>query len=463
MKQTRREAQQLMISVSGVRGVVGATLTPTVLAEFAASFATYCRAGKIVLARDTRPSGEMARHAILSGLLAGGCRVLDIGVVPTPTAQLEVEHQQAAGGIVITASHNPAEWNAMKFIGPDGLFLGPGEGARLLRIHGEKRWKLRGHESLGSLEHDAGAADRHIERILALPEVAVTALRARRLHVALDCVNGAGAVLVPRLLAALGCTVSAIFCEPTGRFGRGTEPVPENLAPLCALVKTSGASIGLALDPDSDRLALVDEDGQPLGEEATLTLALIRLLSVRRGPVVVNLSTSMANEAVAARYDCRLFRSAVGEANVARAMRKVRAVGGGEGNGGVIHPGLHLGRDAPVAAALVLSLLAEGDPDGARTPRAILGKLPPAFMVKSKIGLPRKRLERLGTTLARRYSDARLDRRDGYRLTWSDRWLHVRGSGTEPIVRIIAEARDARTAGALADEAAALARRLARA
>lgn len=452
-----------MISVSGVRGIVGAALTPTVLAEYAASFATYCRGGTIVLARDTRPSGEMARHAVLAGLLGGGCRVVDVGVVPTPTAQLEVEHHRAQGGIVITASHNPPEWNAMKFIGPDGLFLGPAEGARFLRIHDERRWKLRPHSALGTLEHDSGAVDRHIERILALPEVAVAALRARRLHVALDCVNGAGAVLVPKLLRALGCRVEAIFDEPTGRFGRGTEPVPENLGPLGELVTSTGAQIGLALDPDSDRLALVDAEGKPLGEESTLTLALIRLLSVRPGPVVVNLSTSMANEAVAARFGCRLHRSAVGEANVARGMRKHRAVGGGEGNGGVIHPGLHLGRDAPVAAALILSLLAEGDPEGARTPRAILGKLPPSFMVKSKIGLPRKRLERLGTALTRRFPDARMDRRDGYRLTWPDRWLHVRGSGTEPIVRIIAEARDPLAARTLAEEAGLLARRLGRA
>jgi phosphomannomutase len=264
--------------------------------------------------------------------------------------------------------------------------------------------------------------------------------------------------MMPRLLEALGCRVFTVDSEPTGIFSRNPEPVPQNLRSLGKLVRSSRAVVGFAVDPDADRLALVGADGRPLGEEGTLVLALQRLLAFKQGPVVVNLSTSMATEEVARRFGVKHYRTPVGEVHVARTMKRLGAAGGGEGNGGVLHPGLHLGRDAPVAAALILALMAERGAD----PGRILGEMTPTFMVKIKVEFPRGRLPRLLERLPRQLRGARLDRRDGLRLTWPDRWLHVRGSGTEPIVRIIAEADSARAVRELAAEAEEAARKVAR-
>jgi phosphomannomutase len=436
----------LMVSVSGVRGIVGKDLTPEFVARYAAAFGILARdAGspRVVLARDARTSGPMFADAARSGLRSVGCTVIDCGLIPTPTAQLAVEHHHAGGGIILTASHNPIEWNALKFVGPDGLFLDQETSARLQALAAGSIPRVS-WDGLGGTETDTGAVERHIGQILALPFVDVAAIRARRFAVALDCVRGAGGAAMPALLGALGCAVHGIHLETDGLFPRPPEPIPERLEDLGALVARTGAAVGMAVDPDVDRMALVDEAGRPIGEDYTLAFAVETVLRRRPGPVVVNLSTSLVVDDVAREFGASVERAPVGEANVARAMRSRSAVVGGEGNGGVMLPALHLGRDAPLAAALVLDLLAS---DGRSVSERVAAR-PRYAIVKAKA--PRGGdLAALYRALQDRFRDARPDRQDGLRLGWDDRWLHVRPSGTEPIVRIIAEARTAAAAEAL--------------
>jgi len=441
----------LMISVSGIRGHVGTDLTPEVVARYAAALGSWARSQStdqsarppirpsVVLGRDARTSGAMFTRAAAAGLMSVGVEVIDLGIVPTPTVQLAVEHHHAAAGLILTASHNPIEWNALKFVGPDGIFLDAqaGSAVRALAEQGPRR---AGWSDLGSAREDPEAIERHLDAILALPMLDLAAIRARRFLVALDCVRGAGAGAILPLLERLSCRVHGINLEMDGRFPRAPEPVPENLGELSALVKTTGADIGLAVDPDVDRLALVDETGTPIGEDYTLAFAVKAVLDRRRTDgttptVVVNLSTSLVVEDAARAGGARLVRAPVGEANVARTIRDERALIGGEGNGGVMLPQLHIGRDAPLGVALILHLLAQ---TGVTLSR-LVAESPRYTIVKAKA--PRgSDLPPLYQRLRQRFSDAAADERDGLRLAWPDRWLHVRPSGTEPIVRLIAEA-----------------------
>ncbi len=428
----------LMVSVSGVRGRVGEALTPEVVATFAAAFGAWAsRSGnrRVVVGRDSRVSGPMFTRIVHGALESVGCTVIDIGMAPTPTIQLAVEHHHAAGGLGITASHNPIEWNALKFIGPSGLFLSAVEGAemRALLDTGIPRatW-----DQLGAIEHDDEAIGRHIAQVLALPWLDVDGIRAQRYRVALDCCHGAGSVIMPPLLTELGCEVYAINMEADGRFHRPPEPVPENLGELEALVKATQAHIGFATDPDVDRLALVLDDGQAPGEDYTLAFAARTVLKHRRGPVVTNLSTSKVVSDVAAEMGVPFHFAKVGEVNVALAMRDTGATIGGEGNGGVMLPEMHLGRDAPVAAALMLQLMLE---EG-RPLSALVAAKPRYVIVKDKLDRPDAALDAVYEALRDAFADAVADAQDGLRLDWPDRWVHLRPSGTEPIVRVIAEA-----------------------
>ena len=441
----------LMISVSGIRGHVGTDLTPELVARYAAALGSWAGSQandrpappsgrpSVVLGRDARTSGAMFTRAAAAGLMSVGVEVIDLGIVPTPTVQLAVEHHHAAAGLILTASHNPIEWNALKFVGPDGIFLDAqaGSAVRALAEQGPPR---AGWGDLGTAREDIGAIERHLDAILALPMLDVPAIRARRFVVALDCVRGAGAAAILPLLERLSCRVHGINLEMDGRFPRAPEPVPENLTELSALVKTTGAHIGLAVDPDVDRLALVDETGTPIGEDYTLAFAVKAVLDGRRTDgtvptVVVNLSTSLVVEDAARAGGARLVRAPVGEANVARTIRDERALIGGEGNGGVMLPQLHIGRDAPLGVALILHLIAQ---TGVTLSR-LVAESPRYTIVKAKA--PRgSDLPPLYQRLRQRFSDAAADERDGLRLAWSDRWLHVRPSGTEPIVRLISEA-----------------------
>lgn len=429
----------LMVSVSGVRGRVGEALTPEIVATFAAGFGAWALRGgasrAVVVGRDSRVSGPLFHRVVLSALESVGCDVIDVGLTTTPTCQLAVEHHHAAGGLMLSASHNPIEWNALKFIAPSGLFLDATEGAEMRSlVEGEiprATW-----DRLGTTRRDDDAIARHIEAVLALPFLDVEGIRARSFRVALDCCRGAGGAILPVLLQRLGCRVAAINLETDGRFPRPPEPVPEQLGDLERLVLSSGSEIGLAVDPDVDRLALVSDEGKAIGEDYTLALAARLVLRHLRGPVVTNLSTSRIVEDVAVAAGVPVIRAPVGEVNVAVRMRTERAVIGGEGNGGVILPALHLGRDAPLGIALLLQLLLEER----RPLSAIVAELPKYAIVKDKLERPNASLESVYEALRSAFPDAAADTQDGLRLAWHDRWVHVRPSGTEPIVRVIAEA-----------------------
>src|SRR5882672_3421571 len=438
----------LMVSVSGVRGLVGTDLTPEVVARWAAAFGIWSRepgAGsrkrqaRIVLGRDARTSGPMFAAAATSGLVSVGCDVIDVGLVPTPSVQLAVEHHRAAGGIVLTASHNPIEWNALKFVGPDGIFLDSVAGTRVRELAAGDTLPRANYNAIGGVEADSEAISRHFAAVLALRGVDVRAIRRRRFRVALDCVRGAGGAVMPELLEHLGCRVAAINTETDGLFPRPPEPVPENLTALGALVRGKKADVGIAVDPDVDRLAIVDEKGRPIGEDYTLAFAIRAVRPSGRQTVVCNLSTSLVVEDAAREYGARVVRAPVGEAHVARKIIELKAVIGGEGNGGVMYPALHVGRDAPVGLALVLSLLAR---ERVRVSE-IVARAPCYTIVKAKVERGTRNAESMGkvyAALRANFPEASADTQDGLRLAWPDRWLHVRPSGTEPIIRLIAEA-----------------------
>ena len=441
-------AEQLMVSVSGIRGRVGAGLTPEVVTSYASAFGAWVAAADrtkpVVVGRDSRVSGPMFHRCVIAGLQSVGVRVIDLGLTTTPTCQLAVEHHHAGGGLMISASHNPIEWNALKFVGSTGLFLDAIEGTAMRSLVGQPFARAT-WERLGLVEADDEAPLRHIDAVLALPMIDGARIRARKLKVALDCCRGAGAVIMPALLERLGCQVTVINLEPDGRFPRPPEPVPENLGELERLVASSGADVGFAVDPDVDRLALVANGGAAIGEDYTLALAARVVLSQRPGTVVTNLSTSQIVDDIAARAGGRVVRAPVGEVNVAIRMREENAVVGGEGNGGVILPELHLGRDAPLAAALVLQLLSEGE----ETLSEIVSQYPRYAIVKDKLDRPPVALDAVYEALRKTFTGAHVDTQDGLRLSWPDSWVHIRPSGTEPIVRVIAEAPSVDAARAL--------------
>src|SRR6184192_3034532 len=446
----------LMVGVSGIRGIVGKDLTDEVVGRYARAFGRWAKARKpvVVVGRDARESGPAFERAVVDGLGSVGCAVVKVGLVPTPTVQLAVEHHAAGGGIAITASHNPIEWNALKFIGPDGIFLDGADGARVLELAGEDGG---GGGRTGTVTTDEGAVERHLDAVLKLPAVDVERIRKRKFTVALDAVRGAGGPVMRALLERLGCEVAGINLETDGRFPRPPEPIPENLGGLSILVTRAGAALGIAVDPDVDRLAIVDETGVPIGEDYTLAFDIRAAMGgkVGRGGkrvVVCNLSTSLVVEDASRECGAELVRTPVGEVHVARAILRLAAVIGGEGNGGVMYPALHAGRDAPVAAALLLTLLARS---GQRVSE-LVAAAPRYTIVKAKAERGTRNAERgledVYAALRRRFPDASADTQDGLRLAWRDRWLHVRPSNTEPIIRLIAEAPSRAGAEELVDE-----------
>lgn len=445
----------LMVSVSGIRGRVGEALTPELVAGLASRFGALLRGDgegdAVLLGRDSRTSGPMLARAATAGLQSVGCGVVDLGIVPTPTLLLAVEQAGAAGGIGVTASHNPAEWNALKFAGPEGMFLDE-ERMGCFRSLLEGDPERAPWDALGAVEEDRDAVARHVDRILDLPQLDVEGLRSRGFRVALDCVRGAGGTIMPPLLEALGCDVAAIGTETDGRFPRDPEPSAENLGALCELVGKHDADVGFAVDPDVDRLALVDERGEAVGEDMTLALAAAAVLERSPGTVVTNLSTSQVVGDVARAAGGTLVRARVGEINVARRMQREGAVVGGEGNGGVILPALHHTRDAPLGAALVLQHML----DRGELLSALVGRWPVYNIVKEKVRFPRTALENAYAALEEDLAAPERDTTDGLRLSWPGErvWLHVRPSGTEPVVRLIAEAPSEEEARSLVARAA---------
>ncbi len=424
----------MKISISGVRGVIGESLTPGLLTRFAQAFGTYVGARTIVIGRDPRTSGEMVKQAVIAGLLSSGCRILDIGMCPVPTIQLMVNHYRAYGGIAITASHNPAEWNALKFIGRNGFFLNAGQARELLDIYHQGEYTRVAGGEMREVAELAGATDLHIQTILeALGPIPSAA---KKLRVVLDACNGAGSLVGPKLLEALGAEVISINVTPSGSFPRPAEPVAENLGDLCAAVKEHHADVGFAQDMDADRLAIVSEQGVPIGEEYTLVLAATYVLGRTPGPVVANLSTTSVLQEVVNRFGCELFLSKIGEVNVTDEMQKQGAVIGGEGNGGVIYPQINFARDSLVGMALILHLLAATR----QTITELLDTMPRLSMIKEKLVCPSDKISAVLRMIRQEFAGQPMDLRDGVKVNLPNGWLLVRGSNTEPIIRVTAEA-----------------------
>lgn len=455
-----------IVSSSGIRGVFGKGIDPATAARYGAAFGAVLREDgeptadqRVLVGRDSRTSGPVLVDAVTSGLRGAGWSVADLGTVTTPTGLLAVQDDaDARGGVLVTASHNPAPWNGLKLAGADGTFVSPERGRRVQAAYDEGRPRWAPWDGLGARSASPGAVDHHVSRILELELTPRDRIAGADLHVAVDAVRGAAGPVMRKLLDELGCRLTGLDLEPDGRFPREPEPRPENLGRLGEEVRSAGADLGMAVDPDGDRLALVDGHGDPVGEDLTLALAVRYVLGRRPGTVVTNLSTSrvVADVAEAAGVGVRL--SPVGEANVAARMREAGAVVGGEGNGGVMVPDLHLTRDAPLAAVLVLGTLAE---DG-RTLRELVDELPSYRMVKRRVPRPDGALEPAYRALADEApAGAGRDRQDGLRLDWPERgsWVHVRPSGTEPVVRVIAEARDQEEADRLASWALGVLRR----
>ena len=435
----------LKISISGVRGVIGESLTPTLLTRFAQAFGTHTGPGTIVIGRDPRTSGEMVKNAVIAGILSSGSRVVDIGVCPVPTIQLQVRHRRAHGGIAITASHNPSEWNALKFIGSSGLFLNAGQARELLDIYHQGEYTKVSGDEIRAVEETEGAMDLHVKSILDVLGPVPT--NKKKLRVVLDSCNGAGSLVGPNLLAALGVEVIPINVTPDGSFPRPAEPLPENLGDLCEAVKKHHGDIGFAQDMDADRLAIVSERGVPIGEDYTLVLAALYVLGREPGPVVANLSTTSALADVAKMFGCPLFLTKIGEVNVTDRMQQENAVIGGEGNGGVIYPRINFARDSLVGMALIIHLLA----DTGKTVTELLDSFPKYSIVKQKMPCPSDRIPAVLRMLRQEFKKFPIDARDGVKVTLPEGWFLVRGSNTEPIIRVVAEAKSEAQAREIVD------------
>ena len=454
----------LKTGISGVRGVVGESLTPGLLTDFALAFGTYINRGTIAIGRDTRPSGPMVRAALIGGLLATGCDVVDLGIVPVPTLQIAVKEQRYGAGIAITASHNPQEWNALKFIRADGVFLYPYQAEELLNIYHQGDFKYVGVREIGSVRHDDGAIARHIARLATL--VDTQAIRKADFHVVVDCCNGAGSVITQKLLRRIGVRrISMMNDTPDGIFPHTPEPVGANLGDLRAAVAAQGADLGFAQDPDADRLAVCPENGAAISEEFTLALACDAVASRTPLPLVANLSTSRMIDEVGERHGCVVSRSPVGEINVVEEMRAQAAryqrdhleagpdcVMGGEGNGGVIDPRSHYCRDSLRGMCLILEGLAHR---GGTLSEWMADAFRPQFIYKDKVPCDASSVQTALLALREKYASAEnVDDRDGLKVSWADRsWLHARPSNTEPIMRIIAEADDEKSARTISDRA----------
>ncbi len=434
---------KLMVSVSGMRGIYGKDLLPENVVKVAAKFGLNQGGGRIVVGRDSRTTGMAMLHSVKAGLLSVGCTVVDIGVVPTPTALLKVEHSDANGGIVITASHNPSQWNAMKFVDSNGLFLYPDKAQKFIASLDEPL-EYSAWNKMGSEEVDENAVEEHLEKILNLSFLNVDLIREKRFRVALDAVNGAGGEICLELLSRLGCVVESINTEATGVFAHEPEPLNKNLKQLCELVKATGVDVGFATDPDVDRLAIVDETGECIGEEKSLLLSEDFILSQTSGDIVTNLSSSMGSDDLAAKYGVNIHREKVGEINVGSKMKEIGAVVGGEGNGGVICSELHYTRDAIVGIAIVLNYMASSG----KKMSELSAELPTYYFAKKKVETEFEKLDKVMELAENLGKDdnfwegetKELDTRDGIKICGDKKWVHIRKSGTEPIVRVYVEA-----------------------
>lgn len=426
----------LMISVSGIRGIFGTDLTPENLSRFTAAFGTWAKNGKIIVGRDTRVTGQICEDIVAATLQSVGCDVIKVGVAPTPTVAMAVHKHEADGAIIISASHNPADWNALKLLNDKSEFLNADEGREVIEISENQSYSYKKFDQIGSVETDKEALDFHIRKILELPYINRDLIASKDFTVGVDPVNGAGAIGIPAVLNALGVNkIHMINEEAHGRFAHNPEPLPEHLQEICTLVNKKKCDIGIVTDPDADRLALVTNEGRLFGEEYTQAAAFDFLLAHKAGPCATNLSSSRVAEDVAKKHGQNCHRSSVGEINVVNKMKEVKAVIGGEGNGGVINPDLHYGRDALVGTAMILQLLAERD----ITAEEYRSSLPDYEMRKSKMPLADIDGDAILQKAEELYQQYNPDTTDGVKIDFEDGWVHLRKSNTEPIIRVYSE------------------------
>ncbi|MDP8201756.1 MAG: phosphoglucosamine mutase [Candidatus Tenebribacter burtonii] len=438
---------KLMVSVSGVRGIYGDTLTPEIAMKYAAHFGIFSKRGKIIVGRDSRVTGPAMFNAVTAGLMSVGCDVVDLGIVSTPTVLLSVEESNANGGISITASHNPAEWNAMKFVGENGMFLFPKNADTFINSL-DKPVDYVGWDRIGKITSDPDGSKRHIQKVLQIPYLDINKIRARKFKVVIDCVNGAGGVIAPQLLRDLDCEVIELNCEPTGIFAHVPEPLNKNLRDLEISVAAHKADIGFATDPDVDRLSVVDETGRCIGEEFSLLLAEKFILSKTKGDIVTNLSSSMASEDIAAEFGVKVHRTKVGEINVGKKMMELKSPVGGEGNGGIIIPEVHYTRDAPAGMAIILGYLAERDEPISK----LAAKIPHYYFAKNKIKVDPAELDNIMAKVPEIFADYELNTTDGIKILGDKFWIHIRKSGTEPIIRVYVESETAEKSEHICEE-----------
>lgn len=448
----------LIKSISGIRGTIGgfpgANLTPADIMKFTLAFGTWVleQEGnrKVVIGRDARVSGEMVNNIVVGSLLSIGIDVVDLGLSTTPTVEIAVHEEKAGGGIIITASHNPKQWNALKLLNSHGEFISAKAGEELLRIAEGRTIEFEEVNALGSYSKDDTYIDRHIEKILKLKLVNVEAIKARNFKIVIDCVNSTGGIAMPKLLKALGVEqVTELYTEPNGLFPHNPEPLPENLNELSITVKKSNADLGLCVDPDVDRLAFVCEDGNMFGEEYTLVAVADYVLKNKKGNTVSNLSSTRALRDVTEKAGCEYHASAVGEVNVVEKMKEVKAVIGGEGNGGIIYPELHYGRDAMVGTALFLSHLAKFG----KTASLLRASYPNYYIAKKKVDLDLStNIDSLFEEIENKYRKQPINTIDGVKIEFDNDWVHLRRSNTEPIIRIYAESNSETTANNIAEQ-----------
>jgi len=441
---------EIIASVSGVRGIYGDNLTPQNISKFTSAFAEYCRKNskskKIVVGRDGRLNGEIISNLVVNNLLLSGFEVVYIGIAPTPTVQIATEDLKAAGGIAVTASHNPQQWNGLKFLNSNGTFLDPAQIKEFLSITEKGDFNYAQVKEIKKLSFDLSWNDNHIEKVLKLSIIDKAKIKKRKFKVVLDTVNSAASMIAPKLLKLLGCKVIELYCDGSGIFPHTPEPLPENLKLLTASVKKNKADLGIAIDPDSDRLVIITDKGEPFIEENTITSVANLVLRKSKGKnksVCVNLSTTRAVDDIAKNNNAKSYRSAVGEINVVKEMMKNKSVVGGEGSGGVIYPELHYGRDAIIGMALILQEFTES---GMKV-SDYKNSLPQYYIVKTKIENV-KNPDKILKTVIEKYkkADCKITTIDGVKLDFTDYWIHLRKSNTEPIIRIITEAKSAKEA-----------------
>jgi phosphomannomutase len=437
-------AEKLIISISGLRGIVGENLTAVIAAEYGSGFGTYLKNAmaeksgelSVCIGRDSRPSGQMLTLAVAEGLCGVGIDVIDLGIVTTPGVGIMVRELGCAGGVMITASHNPGQYNGIKLLLSNGIAPPKSEAEKIRQCYLDKAFANVGSTDCGRISIDNQTAQRHISRVISVIDKQLIA--SKRFKVVLDSVNGAGGPITKQMLAELGCEVIAINDEPSGLFAHSPEPTYENLTGLCEAVKSAGAGIGFAQDPDADRLAIVDENGTYIGEEYSLALAAKYIFSKQSGTAAANLSTSRMIDDIGRQAGCEVYRTAVGEANVAEAMVSHNCIIGGEGNGGVIDLRVGPIRDSLVGIGLVLQLMAETG----KSISCLVDEIGGYYMSKDKFRAEKDEAEKILKAAKQRFADAKIDMTDGCRFDFADGWLHLRRSNTEPVMRIIVEAKD---------------------